>query len=515
MIKSFKNAQLTVALVITLSTSVACSHSQHGATSQGASAPTSATALAAEIRGGSQTASGEFERALRLIGDLDQGPTGINAIISLNPEARAQAAQLDADAQAGRWRGALHGIPVLIKDNIETSELPTTGGATALANNFTERDAPLVAALRESGALILGKTNLSELANFMSGSAPAGWSTVGGQTRNAHAQGRSPCGSSSGSAAAVAAGYTLIAIGTETSGSIICPASVNGVVGFKPTVGLVDQFGIIPLSSQQDTAGPITRTVRDAALVMDIIARDSRPSDRFVAALSAPNANLRIGVFRWAEGSDPEVSESFNRAVQVFSDLGYDLVDIPDFSPDPVMWQQGDAILRSRYRADLTAYLQASPADIPVRDLAQLVAFNEQLEDQGELRFGQRILRETLEAPDAESPEHLEAARAVREAAADNGIDALLASHNVDVLILPASAPAGYLDPDHVYPDGRNFISANWLPGMAGYPVLSVPMGYADGLPIGLAITASAGQDEEILALGYVFEQAIVTPQPD
>ena len=511
-------ARLAVALAITATAGAACTHSGERVEGQTLDPANSAIAIAAEIRQGSETPSGQLQRSMQLIGERDEGETGINAILSLNPQAETQAVELDAEARAGRWRGALHGIPVLIKDNIETRDLPTTGGTAALADNNTGRDAALVEALRNSGALILGKTNLSELANYMSENAPAGWGTVGGQTRNAHAEGRSACGSSSGSAAAVAAGYTAIAIGTETNGSIICPASVNGVVGFKPTVGLVSQFGIIPLSSQQDTAGPITQTVRDAALVMDIIAdpqANGAVSGGYLTALATPPTPMRIGVFRWAEGSDPEVSEHFNNAVQVFASLGYELVDIPEFSPDPVMWFEGDNILRSRFLADMNAYLENSPANIPVRSMAELVAFNDALEREGSLPYGQRILRETLEAIDASSPQHLEVAQAVRRAASENGIDALLELHNVDVLILPASAPAGYLDPEHVYPEGRQFIGPTWLPAMAGYPMLTVPMGQADGLPIGLAFTASAGQDRDLLALGFAFEQAMAEAPRD
>ena len=261
-------ARLGVTIAVALLAGVACTHSDPMVDRLAVDPETSAIAVAANIRQGEDTPTGQFQRSMDMIRELDGGEAGINAILSLNPDAAAQAAELDAEARAGQWRGALHGVPVLIKDNIETRDQSTTGGARALADNDTGRDAALVAALRQSGALILGKTNLSELANYMSEDAPAGWSTVGGQTRNAHAEGRSACGSSSGSAAAVAAGYTPLAIGTETNGSIICPASVNGVVGFKPTVGLVSRYRVVPISPSQDTIGPMTTSVRDAALIL-------------------------------------------------------------------------------------------------------------------------------------------------------------------------------------------------------------------------------------------------------
>jgi len=318
------NRSILLSLVIL----AACTNSELESDSAVAIAPAgSASELIQRIRAGEITAEESVAIYLARIEAIDRNGPTLQAIISLNPNALAEARTLDAEARAGSFRGVLHGVPILIKDNIETKELPTTAGSLALIDNNTGRDSPVVARLREQGAIILGKTNLSEWANFRSAKSIAGWSGLGGQTRNPHSLDRSPCGSSSGSAAAIAARLAPLALGTETNGSITCPAAMNGVVGFKPTVGLLSQKYIVPISSTQDSAGPITRTVRDAALLLAVMVgeeapdalADNGPTGRqdYLEILDRGIAGMRIGVFRWADGNNRAVTAAFDAAVAV------------------------------------------------------------------------------------------------------------------------------------------------------------------------------------------------------
>jgi amidase len=436
----------------------------------------------------------------------------LNAVIALDPTAMDQARALD---RMRRARGPLFGMPILIKDNIETDgPLPTTAGSLALADNVTHRDAPLVARLRAAGAVILGKANLSEWANIRSSHSISGWSAVGGQRRNPHALNRNPCGSSSGSGAAVAAGMVPAAIGTETDGSITCPAPIDGIVGFKPTVGLVSRTHIAPISHSQDTAGPMTRTVRDAALITNAIAgtdpadpataeADARKAD-YVAALS-PDAlrGARIGVMRFAAGFGTD--EPFEAALEVLRAQGATLVDIDSFEGREEIGRNELAVLMTELKHDMNAYLATLPNHIQTRTLADLIAFNRAHADTELALFGQDLL-ERAEATNGLDEDYRRARETSFRRAGPEGIDRLLREHNLVALVGPTMPPAWPIDA--VNGDQISGGGAGGLAAVAGYPHLTVPMGQVKGLPVGLSFIGAKWDDARILALGYAYEQA-------
>lgn len=475
-----------------------------------------ASELADAIRSGEITAEQAVTASLSRIEAYDRNGPMIQSVISLNPDALAEARILDEEASVGHFRGPLHGVPVLIKDNIETSELPTTAGSLALSDNFTGRDAPIIARLRDAGAIILGKTNLSEWANFRANRSISGWSGIGGLTRNPHSLDRSACGSSAGSAAAVSAFFVPLALGTETNGSITCPASMNGIVGFKPTVGLMSRTHIIPLSPRQDSAGPMTRTVRDAALMLTVMAgsdaadamtaeADAHRRD-YVEALDGGIGGMRIGVFRWAEGDSPAVSAAFNEALAVLQAQGAVLVDITDFQPDPVMFISGVSALKVEFRQALNAYLADAAPGVATRSLEALIAFNEAHADRELALFDQSILIEAALAPDIDDPDYLTSIAAITAAAQANGVDALLRENDVQVLVMPNARPASPIDIAFTSRPAGGPLGAGWLAAMAGYPTLSVPMGDQMGLPLGLMIMGTAWDDATVLSVGHAYE---------
>lgn len=478
-----------------------------------------ATELAEAVRSGDVTSEAIVTAHLHRIEALDRNGPTIQSVISLNPNALAEARALDAEAAAGQFRGALHGIPILVKDNIETRELPTTAGSLALAENNTGRDSPIIARLRDQGAIILGKTNLSEWANYRSNNAIAGWSGIGGQTRNPHSLDRSPSGSSAGSGAAVAAYFAPLALGTETNGSITSPAAANGIVGFKPTVGLLPRTHIVPLAPSQDSAGPMTRTVRDAALMLSLMAgsdetdpatqlADEKKSD-YLRALDRNLDGMRIGVFRWAEGDTTEVSAAFNEALSVLEAEGAVLVEINEFSPDPIMWTSGDFILKTEFKHYLNAYLADAAPEVDVRTLSDLIAFNKAHADRELVFFDQSILLDTEEAKGIDDPVYIDAVAAIRQAAGKNGIDRLLKDHDVEVLVQPSGKLPTPIDVAYTTRGAAGLpVGATWLGAMAGYPALSVPMGEYRGLPLGLLIMGTAWDDGTVLAVGHAYENA-------
>ncbi len=438
----------------------------------------------------------------------------INAVLAIDPSAIDQARSLDRSRKA---RGPLHGVPMLIKDNIEMKgSLPTTAGSLALLDNVSNRDAPLVASLRAAGAIIIGKTNLSEWANIRGRPSISGWSAVGGQVRNPHALNRSPCGSSSGSGAAVAAGIVDAAIGTETDGSITCPASVNGIVGLKPTVGLVSRSRIVPISHSQDTAGPMTRDVRTAALVLGAIA-GSDPADPATAAADAhrmdysagliPTAlqGQRIGVMRFAAGFSAPVDALFEAALQVLVAQGAILVEVEAPKDRDKIGEAEHQVLISELKADLNAYLAATPSAVEVRTLAAAIAFNKATPRELSL-FNQATFEAAEATRGLSDPVYLEArASSLRRAGAE-GIDAMLAAGNVAALVAPTTGPAWLIDV--VNGDRSGAGGAGYLAAVAGTPHLTVPMGAVQGLPVGLSFMGSAWSEARLLALGYAYEQA-------
>jgi amidase len=437
----------------------------------------------------------------------------LHAVIAIDPTVIEQARAVDS----GTLRGPLAGQPVLLKDNIEIAgTLPTTAGSLALANNVTNRDAPLVARLRSAGAVILGKTNLSEWANIRSNHSISGWSAVGGQTRNPWALDRNTCGSSSGSGAAVAAGFVRFAIGTETDGSITCPASINGIVGLKPTVGLVSRTHIVPISHSQDTAGPMTDDVRDAAELLTVIA-GSDPADPatahadkyktdYAASLDA-NAlkGKRIGVMRFASGFGTDAA--FETALATLRAQGATLVEIKkiDNFDDDVVGKNESDVLMAELKADMDKYLKGSPAPIAVRSLGDLIAFNKAHAQQEMTLFGQDEFEKAQKTKGLDDPSYKDA-RAASFKAAANAIDGLLRQYRVVALVGPTMPPAWKIDAangDQISGGGAGSLAA-----VSGYPHLTVPMGLVKGLPVGLSFIGPKWSEQRLLNLGYAYEQA-------
>ena len=453
---------------------------------------------------------------LARIDAMDRKGPRVQAVLSLNPNALAEAKQKDKERAKGKPLGRLHGIPVLVKDNVETSELPTTAGAIVLANNRTERDAPIITRLKAEGAIILGKTNLSQWANFRSNDSVSGWSALGGQTRNPHSLDRTPCGSSSGSGAAIAAQFASLAIGTETNGSIICPSAMNGIVGVKPTVGLLSRTHIVPISVTQDTAGPMTRSIEDAALMLSVMA-GSDPMDSYtkkadsykkdyLSELGKSLKGKRIGVFKAVQGDHSEIIEAFEGAQQIMKDYGVELVMIEEFNTPEGFWGKALDLLLIEFKHELNAYLAKSAKAVTTRTLADVMSFNEGSER--ELAIFDQSLFVQAEAKSAYDDEYKEIKEFLRVATQDEGIDQLLKEYNVDAIMMPSQTPAFLIDP--VYGDSfpGGFAGAGWLAAIAGYPQVSVPMGDMKGLPINLSFMGTAWDEALLLNLAYHYEKA-------
>ena len=452
------------------------------------------------------------------IAALDGAGPHLNSVLILNPDALAQARALDAERAVKGARGPLHGIPILVKDNIETADpMPTTAGSLALAGNITHRDAPVVARLRAAGAIILGKTNLSEWANIRSTHSISGWSGIGGLTHNPYVLDRSTCGSSAGSGAAVAASLAAAALGTETNGSLVCPGSFNGIVALKPTVGLVSRTHVIPISHTQDTAGPMTRTVADAALLLDAMA-GSDPED---AATALADANRRPYVAALAKGAlsgkrlgvvippgITSVDRLFAGALAILRGAGAEIVPVPDFTGPADMMPNQALVLNFELKNDMAAYLATLPPGGP-KTLADLIAFNaaspRELAVFGQERFEMAAQTGTLSDPVYRKAHDL--LRAGTRAL----LDSTFKAYRLDALIRPTAEPAFRVDTAR----GDNIGgSAADVPAMAGYPHLTVPMGAVDGLPVGLSFIGPAWSESLLLALGADFERHAAARRP-
>lgn len=448
---------------------------------------------------------------------LDDAGPELNSVIAYNPNAPWIA--LD-----NLYRGSLRGRTILVKDNIETSEFPTTAGRLALKDNNTGRDAPLIANIRAAGGVTLGKTNLSEWANIRDNDSTSGWSAIGGLTRNPHATDRNSCGSSSGSGAAIAAGFAWAAIGTETNGSITCPASINGVVGFKPSVGLVSRRHIVPISSTQDTAGPMTRTVPDAARLLGAMAGEdpqdavtltvpNRITDYFDGVGDSSLKGVRIGVMRKQIGNDDGVAGLFETALLDMQRAGAVLVDI-EFEPNPEMYRDSFTVLLFELREEMGKYLRSLPEiggrDTP-RSLADLIAFNTANADTEMQYFGQSIFETAEQTTDREAYEKARE-NAVRIAGKET-LDVLLAANNVRFLVAPTRGPAWVSDLEN----GDSFngsIGFGSPAAIAGYPHLTVPMGAAQNLPVGISFFGAKWADHEVLKIGAAYERARTAKLP-
>lgn len=463
--------------------------------------------LAQMLQDGSLSSEALTQAYIDRINAVDRAGPRLQAVLALNPNALDQARALDTRRAAGEALGPLHGLPLLLKDNIETKDtLATTAGALALKYNITGRDAPLAAGLREAGAVILGKTNLSQWANFRSNDSNSGWSALGGQTRNPHSLDRNPCGSSSGSGSAVAASLAAGAVGTETNGSIICPSNVNGVVGFKPTVGLVAQNGIIPISETQDTAGPMTKTVRGAAMMLD--AMDNAQIDYTAALNPASLSGTRVGVLRFAQGSSPHIQARFNDALDVLKAQGAELIEISTFELGVENYgAKSLSVLEYEFKDGLNKYLAATPETVTARTLEQLISFNENNADVELALFDQSLFVSSQARGPLTDPAYISARNEIVLATGKNGIDRMMRANDVSVLVAPSGPLAPRFDPVNgdVWPD---WAGAGYLAAVAGYPHLTVPMGTVRNIPIGMSFMASAGQDAAVLSYGYAYEQA-------
>ena len=465
--------------------------------------------IAAGLEAGEVTAQEIVDAFLNRIEEVDRSGPTLQSVLSVNPSARDDALASDERRAAGEALGPLDGVPILLKDNIETKDaLATTAGALALKDNVTERDSPLVAGLRAQGAIILGKTNLSQWANFRSNDSMSGWTALGGQVKNPHMLDRNPCGSSSGSGAAMAASLAAGTVGTETNGSIICPSNVNGVVGVKPTVGLVSQEYIVPISSSQDTAGPMTKTVTGAAMMLNAMATGEAKTDYVAALEEASLDGKRIGVLRFSEGSNADIIALFNEAISAMEAAGATLVEISDFEVQAEDFgTKSRDVLYYEFKATINDYLANTPDAVTTRNLDQLIAFNEANADVELALFDQSIFTGSNEFGGLDDEDYINAVALVQSATGANGIDKLLAENNVDILVSPSGVVAPRVDPINgdVWPA---WAGAGYLAAIAGYPNVTVPMGTVHGLPVGVSFMGGKNQDAAILAAAYVYEQA-------
>ncbi|MEZ4675368.1 MAG: amidase [Caldilineaceae bacterium] len=461
---------------------------------------------------------------LARIAALDKrGPT-VNAVIELNPDALAIATALDAERADKGPRGPLHGVPILIKDNIDTADkMMTTAGSLALAGNYAAQDAFVTQKLREAGAIILGKTNLSEWANFRSTRSSSGWSSRGGRTRNPYALDRNPSGSSSGSGVAAAANFCAAAIGTETDGSITSPASMSGIVGFKPTVGLVSRSGIIPIAHTQDTAGPMTRTVEDAAIVLGALVGVD-PRDEATAASEGKFSTdytqfldkdglkgARIGIARNFFGFHERVDAIMEECIAALKRAGAVVVDPVEVNHVKELRDPEWQTLQYEFKADLNKYLAGVGPDVAVHSLADVIAFNEANRDRVMPYFGQELHLMSQAKGDLDDEEYLRLTALKQRLARDEGIDATLAEHNLDAIMAPSNGPGWVTD----LIGGDRFLGSSSGPAaVAGYPNITVPAGYVYGMPIGVSFFGGAWQDATVLRVAYAFEQATLVRVP-
>lgn len=446
---------------------------------------------------------------------IDWQKPGLNAVIELNPDALLIARALDEEWQRSGPRGPMHGIPVLLKANIDTADkMHTSAGSLVLADHIPPRDAFIVSQLRDAGAIILGKANLSEWANFRSTRSSSGWSSVGGQTRNPYDMLRNPCGSSSGSAVAVSANLVTVAVGTETDGSVICPAGINGIVGIKPTLGLLSRSGIIPIAHSQDTAGPMARSVRDAAILLSAMtgvdAEDPASTAAkiartdFAAKLAADElTGKRIGILRshYGAGSNPDVEALLTAGIHSMTEQQAVIIDDIDIDMSGVADAEYTVLLYE-FKADLANYFARSAA--PVSSLDDVIAFNDANAETVMPHFGQDVLLASNASGDLNDPAYLDALEA-SGGAARRALDAAFAEHQLDALVAISNGPAWMTDTIN----GDSFhIGSSSYAAISGYPSVTVPAGFVSGLPIGLSFIGRPWSEEQLIGIAYAFEQA-------
>lgn len=449
------------------------------------------------------------------IKEIDENSCALNSIIVINPDALNIAEQLDKEFKEGKIRGPLHGIPVVLKDNIDTHDkMPTTAGSRALENSFPVQDSYVAKKLREAGAIILAKANLSEWANFRGELSSSGWSGINGQTKNPYVLSRNPCGSSSGSGVAVSANLTVLAIGTETNGSIVCPSSANGVVGIKPTVGLISRSGIVPISFTQDTPGPMARSVEDAAICLGALVgideSDSKTllsKDNFYTDYTQfldPNGlqGKRIGFYTAPLGAHYRVDELTKEAVEFLKSQGAEIIEIDQIS-EPEVGRYSFEIMLFEYKDGLNNYFKSLGPDAKIKNLDELIEFNKN--DSIEMQFyAQEYLEMANEKGDLNSPEYINAIKKLAKGTQKEGLDRVMDKYNLDAIISPTGSPAWKTD----HTNGDNFsVSSSSPAAQSGYPNITVPMGNIDGLPVGLSFFGRAWSEPVLIEIAYAYEQ--------
>jgi amidase len=477
--------------------------------------------LAADMAAGRVTSEALTLAYQARIETIDWAGPALRSVIALNPRAPHDARALDTERAAGKQRGPLHGVPLLIKDNIDTADgTATTAGSLALRDNVGSRDAPVVRRLKDAGAVILGKTNLSEWANIRSAHSISGWSGVGGLVKNPYVLDRSAAGSSSGTGSAIAASLAAAGVGTETDGSVTAPSAFAGLVGLKPTLGLVSRTHIIPISASQDTPGPMARSVLDAAILLTAmagsdpddpatVAADARRADYVAALRGASVAGKRLGVLRYACKLRPAAEAMFDAAIARLRAEGAAVIEV-DFAPPEDLGKNEHVVLLTELKAGLNAYFATMPAAVRVRTLADVIAFNLATPREMAL-FGQELLEKAEATLGLDDPAYLKARADSLRAAGVDGIDRLLAADRLDALIAPTYGPAARIDVsgDHFWGGGSTTLAA-----IAGYPHLTVSMGQVQGLPVGLSFIGAAWSDAAMLTLGYAFEQTAGARRP-
>lgn len=478
------------------------------------------------MKSGKFTARALAEKYIERVADLDSNASGptLNSVIELNPEALAIADSLDAERKSSGPRGPLHGIPVLIKDNIGTADrMMTSAGSLALLGFSPAKDSGVARQLRAAGALILGKTNLSEWANFRSSHSSSGWSGRGGQTRNPYALDRNPCGSSSGSGAAVSANLCAVAVGSETDGSIVCPSSANGIVGIKPTVGLVSRAGIIPISHSQDTAGPMGRTVADAAMLLGaLVGTDADdPATKVPGRKAAADytkfldrgglRGARIGVVRKGYDFDDRVAAVMRAAYDAMKQEGAVLVDPVEIASLGKFDASEMDVLLYEFKHDLNAYLSAAGPGAPVHSLADLIAFNEQYGDRELAYFGQDIFVRAQKKGPLTDKSYVDALAKNRRLTRAEGIDAVMEAHRLDALVAPTAGPSWLID---LIDGDHDTGGSSSLAAVAGYPNINVPAGFVFGMPVGISFFGRAWSEPTLIKIAYAFEQATRRRRP-
>jgi amidase len=478
--------------------------------------------LQEKMESGELTARRLAELYLERIEAVDKSGPYLNSVIELNPDTLETADTLDMERQAGKVRGDLHGIPILLKDNIDTHDrMQTTAGSLALEGNISAKDAFIVKQLRKAGALILGKTNLSEWANFRGKRSVSGWSSRGGLTRNPYALDRSACGSSSGSGAAVAANLCAAAVGTETDGSIICPSQTNGIVGIKPTLGLLSRSGIIPIAHSQDTPGPMARTVADAAILLgaltgvddsDSATRLTRRGKQGVSNYTkfldrAGLKGARLGVARNMIGSNPRIIKIFESCVEVMKQLGAVIVDPADVPNFDKFGKTELEVLHYEFKADLNKYLKTLDGKARIHSMEELIRFNEESKDSVMPYFGQEHMITAQEKASLRDKKYREALAKNHRYSRKDGIDIAMRKHKLDALVVPSGGPSWVID--LINGDSSNWDMESTSPAaVAGYPHITVPAGYLFGLPVGISFFAKPWQEPALIKFAYAFEQA-------